>query len=267
MRSTDEPATASKPRVGNLPSLGEIGHATGRPIPILMYHNLGRPPKGAPLRKLYVRPGSFFRQMALLRLLGYRGLSMREAMPYLRGQMQGKVAAITFDDGYADTVELALPALLRFGHSATCYVVSQRVGQHNIWDADRLGVHKSLMNEDQLRQWNAAGMEVGAHSRSHPHMTSCDDASLWAEVAGSKADLEAFLQAPVTQFCYPYGSYDERVVEAVRAAGYEAATTTRRGRAEVGADVFTLSRVMVAGHHLLHVLALQVITNYEDRRR
>jgi len=267
MCNMDEHTAMTNHRVEYAPSGGEAGPTAGGPIPILMYHNLGRPAAGVRLRKLYVRPGSFYRQMALLRLMGYRGLSMGAAMPYLRGEKQGKVAVITFDDGYADTVELALPALRRFGHSATCYVVSQRIGQHNTWDVDQIGARKPLMSEDQLRAWNAAGMEVGAHTRTHPHLTSCDLVSLTTEVEGSKADLEECLQIPVTQFCYPYGSHDERVVEAVRAAGFEAATTTHRGRAEVGKDFYTLPRVMVAGHHLLPVLAIQMLTNYENRRR
>lgn len=235
-------------------------------VPILMYHNIGTPPPGVRLRKLYVRTGAFARQMALLRLMGYRGLSMREAMPYLRGQLKGKVVAITFDDGYEDTVSHALPVLKYFGHTATCYVVSQRIGLHNLWDAEQIGATKPLMSEQQLRQWHAVGMEVGAHSQTHPRLIECSDTDLLKEVAYSKINLEALLQYPVTQFCYPYGAFDNRVGNAVKAAGYDAATTTRRGRAAVDSDAFALPRVMVAGHHLLPVLASQILTSYEDRR-
>ena len=84
-------------------------------IPILMYHNIDRPPQGAKLRNLYVRTGAFALQMFLLRLLGYRGLSMSAAMPYLRGDKQGRVAVITFDDGYVDTLKNALPILQKNG--------------------------------------------------------------------------------------------------------------------------------------------------------
>ena len=100
-------------------------------IPILMYHNIGTPPVGARLRGLYVRSATFARQMRLLRLLGFQGLSMSAAMPYLRGEKQGRVAVITLDDGYLDALEHALPALRANGFSATCYVVSNRTGQDN----------------------------------------------------------------------------------------------------------------------------------------
>jgi peptidoglycan/xylan/chitin deacetylase (PgdA/CDA1 family) len=170
-------------------------------IPILMYHNIDTPPQGAKLRNLYVRKGAFVLQMLMLRLLGYQGLSMSAAMPYLRGEKQGRVAVITFDDGYVDTLENALPILKKYNFSATCYFISQRSGQYNDWDAAALNVRKSLMNNEQTLAWHAAGMEVGAHSRTHPRLSSCTDAELQNEVAGSKADLEALTGSAVSQFC------------------------------------------------------------------
>lgn len=235
-------------------------------IPILMYHNIGEPPHGARLRGLFVRTGAFGRQMWLLKLLGYKGLSMSAAMPYLRGEKTGRVAVITFDDGYLDTLEQALPILNTFGFSATCYVVSGRTGEYNDWDAAALNVRKQLMSAEQVKAWQEAGMEVGAHSRTHPHLPQCTDAELHAEIAGSKADLEALTGAPVTQFCYPYGDLDARVADAVRNAGYSAATTTQRGRARPGDDTMRLRRILVSGSNMLHLFLIKLLTAYEDKR-
>lgn len=235
-------------------------------VPILMYHNIGEPPEGARLRGLYVRTGAFARQMWLLKLLGYQGLSMSAAMPYLRGEKSGRVAVITFDDGYVDTLEQALPVLNTFGFSATCYVVSGRTGEHNDWDAAALNVRKELMSNEQVKAWQTAGMEVGAHSRTHPRLTACTDAELQSELAGSKADLEALTGAPVTQFCYPYGDLDVRVADAVRQAGYSAATTTQRGRARTGDDPMRLRRILVSGSNMLHLFLIKLLTAYEDKR-
>ena len=67
-------------------------------LPILMYHQIdATPARGTPLRGLTVTPGSFARQMGLLRLLGYKGLSMGDMEPYLRGEKSGRVVGITFD--------------------------------------------------------------------------------------------------------------------------------------------------------------------------
>ncbi len=238
-------------------------------IPILMYHNIARVPRGVRVyRSLYVSPASFARQMGLLSMLGYRGMSMSDAMPYLRGEQQGRVAVITLDDGYVDNLESATSILRRYAFTATCYVVSGYIGQFNAWDADRLGIRKPLMTADQLRGWHAAGMEVGAHTRTHVRLSQCDDAQQHDEIQGCKAELEDRLGTRVTQFCYPYGDYDGRAINAARHAGFEAATTTDRGRADAGdgVDLWRLPRIQVARHHLLPQVAAKVLTGYEDRR-
>jgi peptidoglycan/xylan/chitin deacetylase (PgdA/CDA1 family) len=235
--------------------------------PIFMYHNIAQAPRDLRRwRSLYVSPGAFARQMWLLKRMGYIGLSMAHAMPYLRGEKQGRIAVVTLDDGYVDNLESALPVLQRYGFSATCYVVTGSIGRYNNWDADKLGIQKPLMTPAQIRAWHQGGMEIGAHTRSHPRLTQCNDAQLRDEIAGSKADLEDHLGAPVTQFCYPYGDMDDRVADVTRSVGYDAATTTHRGRAATGMNLWRLPRVQVARHHVLPQFAMRAFTNYENRR-
>jgi peptidoglycan/xylan/chitin deacetylase (PgdA/CDA1 family) len=233
-------------------------------VPILMYHNVARPPAGAALPGLYVPAGTFRRQLRLLRLFRYRGISMSEALPYLRGERQGRVVALTFDDGYADTVANALPVLQETGFTATCYVVSGELGGWNRWDEERLKVRKPIMSEAQLKEWVTAGMEVGAHTRTHPRLRGCTD--LEGEVAGSRMDLEELTSHAVHQFCYPYGDYDARVLDAVARAGFHAAVSTRRGRAGRAADLLQLPRVLVRGDDYEGRLLLKLLTRYEERR-
>ena len=235
--------------------------------PIFMYHNVAQAPRALKRwRSLYVSPGAFARQMWLLKRLGYTGLSMSDAMPYLRGEQHGRIAVITLDDGYVDNLQFAMPVLQRYGFTATCYVVSGSIGRHNHWDAEKLGIQKPLMTPAQLRAWHEGGMEIGAHTRSHPRLRQCSDTQLHDEIAGSKTDLEDVLGAPVTQFCYPYGDMDDRVADVTRASGYAAATTTRRGRAIIGTDLWRLPRVQVARHHILPQFAMRAFTNYENKR-
>lgn len=247
------------------PSLG-LRRRVGRPVPILLYHGVGIPPPGAQLPSLYVRPRSLRWQLRLLRVAGLRGVSVSEAIRYLDGEEQGRVVALTFDDAYRDVFENALPLLLEAGFTATCYAVSGRLGDHNAWDADRLRVRKPLMTVTQLEEWRAAGMEVGAHTRTHARLTDCTDTALADEVRGSRFDLEDLLGAEVKEFCYPYGLHDERVIAAIQDAGFRAAVTTRRGRARPADDRFRLPRVPVRGDRSTLGLPLRVMTCYEDRR-
>jgi peptidoglycan/xylan/chitin deacetylase (PgdA/CDA1 family) len=235
-------------------------------IPILMYHNIARPPADTLLRSLYVTPAAFRRQLRLLHALGYVGVSMSEAMPYLRGERSGRVAVLTFDDGYVDNLENAVPVLQDAGFSATCYFVSGGLGGYNSWDDAVIKTRKPIMDRAQVRAWADAGLEVGSHSHSHPQLTRCDDAVLDNELARSRDELQQIAGTTVTQFCYPYGDHDERVAKAVARAGYVAATTTHRGRARAGDDLFTLRRVLVGGHNWLPQVAVKLLTAYEDRR-
>lgn len=237
-------------------------------IPILMYHNIAPAPRDlAVYRSLYVSPGAFGRQMWLLHRLGYTGLSVTAAEPYLRGEKSGRVAVITLDDGYADNLQSAMPVLQKWGFSATCYVVSGQIGRYNSWDDQRLGIRKQLMTTEQLRAWRDGGMEIGAHTRTHPRLTQCTEPQLHGEIRGCKDELEDRIGSEVTQFCYPYGDENERVVEVTREAGFRTATTTHRGRAVAGDDLWRLPRMQIARHHLLPQFAMKVFSGYEDRRR
>ena len=235
-------------------------------IPILMYHNVDRPRSGAKLRGLYVLPRMFRLQMRMLKLMGYRGLSMSDLLPYLRGEQSGKVVGITFDDGYLDNLTYALPVLRRLGFGATCYLVNNCIGADNRWDQAKGIDAKPLMDREQIRQWLAAGMEIGAHTLDHADLSHCGADQLQAQIRDARQQLEALFQVPVEHFCYPYGAYNDEVVEQVRAAGYQSATTTRRSRARPGDPLLELPRVPVYRSTLPHLFWAKIATAYEDRR-
>lgn len=236
------------------------------PIPILVYHQIEATPlNGAPFRSLYVSPSAFARQMQLLQMLGYQGLSMSALLPYLGGQRQGKVVGITFDDGYLNNLTNALPVLQRHGFSSTCYCVSQRLGHTNIWDQAQGIAQTPLMNAEQLRQWLSGGQEVGAHTRHHVSLPQCDDRTCQEEMTLCRAELEAATGSAVTNFCYPYGQYTAEHVAMARQAGFDTVTTTVRGRVARGADLCQLPRVPILRSTTLPVFWLKLVTAYEDR--
>ena len=237
-----------------------------RPIPILMYHQLDvPPPRGTPLRGLVVSPRAFDWQMAMLKALGLQGLSMQDLEPYLDGRKQGRVVGITFDDGYLNNHDHALPILRRYGHTATCYAVSHLIGRTNLWD-EGVVAPQMLMGKEHWLRWLDAGMDVGSHTCHHIDLQVTDDAQALSEMQESKSVLESELGAPVRHFCYPYGRYHDRHAQMVRQAGYLTATTMRRGRVHDQHDPYLLPRVMVACSTYPWHMALKVLTDYEDRR-
>ncbi|MBV7434011.1 polysaccharide deacetylase family protein [Cardiobacteriaceae bacterium TAE3-ERU3] len=191
---------------------------------------------------------------------------MQALLPYLRGEQHGKVVGLTFDDGYRNNLSV-LPILQRYGFSATCYLVSDLIGKHNIWDEQKNIPFNPLMSTDEVRQWLAAGMSIGAHTRHHVDLRAMDDARAGEEIAGCKAQLEALFDVSVDDFCYPYGYYTPRDVSLVESAGYQTATTTRRSRTYVGEDkLLELPRVTINNNAYLHTFLLKILSGYEDKR-
>lgn len=237
-------------------------------IPILMYHQVGQPaPKGSPYRGLTVHPSDFKRQMVWMSRLGYRGLAMRDLMPYLNGQRQGKVFGITFDDGYRNVYQNALPVLAQLHFTSTNYFVARQFDGGNVWDYD-IGIpHSDLMSLEEMRQWAAAGQEVGSHTLEHVHLPQISPEIASYQISQSKLELEQALGAEITAFCYPYGDENPQVREMVRNAGYTNATTTVRGLARPADDLFGLPRVTIARSTNIFRFLQKCLTRLEDKRR
>lgn len=236
-------------------------------VPILAYHNVERAPTGALLPQLYVSPERFERQLWMLRHLGMRGVSLSKGLDRLASRRNDRVAVLTFDDGYADNLINAAPILAAYGFSATCYLVSDCIGQYNRWDAAALGVRKPLMTAAHVQSWLAAGMEIGSHSCSHPDLEQLEEMAALHELYESRRALGAQFGVEIRHFCYPYGRFASSTIALVRRAGYASAVTTRRGIATAHDDPYQLPRASIHGTQGALKFLLKVATRYEDRRR
>jgi len=242
--------------------------AASAPVAILSYHQLEeRPSPGTPWRRLVLSPACFERQMRALHALGWRGLSLQDLGPYLRGERAGKVVGLTLDDGYLSNFTHALPVLRALGFTATAFIVSAEVGGRNRWDALAGGPSCPLMGLPHLRTWIRAGMEVGAHTCHHVDLTSCTPERARAEITDARDDLERALGHPVRSFSYPYGRWTGEHVAWVQAAGYDWAVTTFSRRVRAGADALRLPRITVWASTPLPLLLARVTTGLEDGRR
>ena len=207
--------------------------------PVLMYHSISPSAEPDPHR-LRVHPSRLERHLRLLRRLGLRGVSLRELLQARERGTAARLVGLTFDDGYTDFLDHAVPLLRQYGMTGTVYVVAGRIGGHNEWDE---GPSLGLMTADQVRAVAASGLEVGSHTMTHARLAGADPVTLAEEIGGSRRVLEDVLQEEVAGFCYPYGSYDDAAADAVQTAGYDHACVTGD---YVPGDRFTLPRCYVS---------------------
>jgi len=216
-------------------------------VPIFFYHRIGSLPAGEPNRRLTVTPERFAFQMWLMARIGYRTMSMDALAECVRaGRVPRKRFVISFDDGFADLHDYAMPVLERHGFSAIVYLVAERIGQTDTWDEGLGFPLQPLLNCEQIESMARRGIEFGSHTCTHARLTDLGDDKLGDEVCRSRQVIEAALHRPVMHFCYPYGAWDARVARAAADAGYATAVTTRRGRARAGLDLLMLPRVKIS---------------------
>ncbi|WP_292434827.1 polysaccharide deacetylase family protein [Mesorhizobium sp.] len=213
------------------------------PIPILMYHQIAEPlERGSPFAYLTVDPRNFLRQMTWLKRTGWTGLSMRDLLPYLKGDRSGKVVGITFDDGFRNVYRNALPILDTFGFTATSYIVSRQIGGFNEWDAALQAPWSACMSRHEICEWSRHGHEIGAHTLDHVRLTTVAPAEARRQITDVRHELQDLFGRTVDAFCYPYGDLSPRIRDMVAEAGYTTATTIHRGRVRSGDDFLRLPR-------------------------
>jgi peptidoglycan/xylan/chitin deacetylase (PgdA/CDA1 family) len=161
----------------------------------------------------------------------------------LESEPAGRFASITFDDGYADNLELALPVLADLGVSATIFVVADIVNQKRSFDWYE--TPPRALDWDGVRRLQDAGIEIGAHGKTHTWLTTLTPADAWDEIRGSREELERHLGSEIRFFCYPAGRCTDRDAELVRRAGYSAAVTTAAGPNHAGQPRFLLHRDVI----------------------
>lgn len=186
-----------------------------------------------------VTPLQLHAQVTSLQQRGYRFETFTQAV---LAPGEGRVAVVTFDDGFRGVRTTALPLLQEIGVPATLFVPTAYVGSAGpmSWpgfrDLEGRRVSDALtpMSGEEVRTLVAAGWEIGSHTTTHPWLTRLDDTALEDELAGSRAHCERELGLPCTSIAYPFGDVDERVALAAQAAGYAAGATLHRAAVRPG---------------------------------
>lgn len=243
---------------------------------ILLYHKIGVPPEGAKFPGLYVKEEEFDRQIKYLTKKGYAFLTLSELKKVYdahynygykynldnRAELQGRLlsgsgqinepvfkknryAAITFDDGSRSVYIKGLKIMKENRVKATVFMVSGLAGSINDWDIKNGETPDEMLTLGELKETMENGIEIGAHTMTHPHLTQIPLEAAFNEISGSKKALEDMLGSRINFFAYPYGDYNEGIRSCVEKAGFMGACITRTGIVKKGSDFFTLKRVAI----------------------
>lgn len=243
-----------------VPSWGLLAReARRRRSAIVGYHGVGPSTPAEDPRNLRVRPERFRAQVELLRDAGFEFATVAElARRAAGGAPPPGIVALTFDDGMADNHSVLLPLLREYGITATVYVATGMIGAPNPWMGD--GSAARMMTADELRDLHLAGVELGAHTVSHPDLSILSRAACLDEMVASRTAIEELTGAPVRTFAYPFCRYGAEAVAAAAEAGFEAAVTCE-GRG--GWRRFELKRAMLTGKDGMPSFMLKLLDAYQ----
>lgn len=200
-------------------------HAT-----ILMYHRFGEDKYPT----TNVRIEQFEEHLEILASGKYSVWPLQEIISNLQAgkPVPDRTVAITIDDAYLSVYEVAMPRLKARGFPATLFVATRPVDRNL----------RNYMDWDQIREWQAAGFEIGSQTESHPHMHQQSIEANREELEVSNERFLTELGIRPTLFAYPYGEYDLGVIDLVKAAGFEAAFGQNSGVAHGYYGFFELPR-------------------------
>ncbi|OIJ67797.1 polysaccharide deacetylase family protein [Streptomyces mangrovisoli] len=228
-------------------------------VPVFLYHAVSDESPSW-LAEFTVSPRTFATHLDLIADRGLRVVPLRRLVDALLGgpPVPPRSAVLTFDDGYADFASTVAPLLAARGLPATLYVTTGALGTPGRRPGGGPFPSVATLTWAQVRELDAAGVEIGGHTETHPQLDTLTRASVRAEVAGCKQRIEDELGHRVDSFAYPHG-YSSRTVRAVvREAGWTSAAAIRASsafsserddplrfarlmvRADTGRDRFTL---------------------------
>jgi peptidoglycan/xylan/chitin deacetylase (PgdA/CDA1 family) len=187
----------------------------------LTYHGVADVPLERDPHHLFVRPSDLERQIARLQDWGYELVTFGTlAARVAAGDIDG-FASLTFDDGLVDNLDTLVPILERTGAEATVFVVTGWLGKPH-----EQAAWTRMLTEAELRELAAAGVEIGAHTVTHPDLTTLEYDDARSELAESGEELRRITGAEVAVAAYPYGRANDETRAACRDAGFIAACRT-----------------------------------------
>ena len=211
---------------------------------VLMYHSISEHIGKEKHNKWRVKPEDFEKQMNWFYKNNWKSFTISELVSL--DKIPEKSFVITFDDGFEDNFTNALTILQKYNFKATIYLVPNQKTNH--WEEKNTSVLSNLLNNEQILQMQNSGLiEFGSHTLSHVNLSTITDEQLLIELKKSKEEIEKITRKECEAFAYPYGKFDDKIIQAVEEIGYKNATVVKRGLFEKNDNPFIIKRIGILG--------------------
>ncbi len=240
--ASSQPAAASaqaadpnlKPGVAVVHRAADVKYSVPEGVSVLMYHMIGDEQGNAAI----MTEANLRIQMNYLRDHGYHPITMQELYDYVTkgAPLPEKPVCITFDDGYLDSYTIVYPLMKEYGFSWTLFLITDDVGKPY-----------NRMTWDQLKEMaNSHAVTIASHTLSHPKLHNlATRAEKEKEIVEANKALKYQLGIDNVWLAYPYGDYDDEVIDICKKAGIKMAVTTDAGRVHVGSFPYDLKRAYI----------------------
>ncbi|WP_236289838.1 polysaccharide deacetylase family protein [Paenibacillus allorhizoplanae] len=208
-------------------------------IPVLNYHSVTIDPGNV----VVISPAKLEAQMKYLHDHGYTPISLATFINLIEKKSglaaPDKPVLLTFDDGYVDNVEEAMPILAKYNFPATLFMSPGMVE-----DA-------SYLNWEQVKQLQEAGWDIQPHGMTHPHLPKLSAEQQAYEITEARKLIEEKLGTQADVFCYPYGEYNQTTVKLLKEHGFRYAFTIDQGYTTNQQSPYLLKRLFINGEESL----------------
>lgn len=232
--SAQAPDSNLKPGVAVVHRAADVKYSVPEGVSVLMYHMIGNEPGNAAI----MTEANLRIQMNYLRDHGYHPITMQELYDYVTkgAPLPEKPVCITFDDGYLDSYTIVYPLMKEYGFPWTLFLITDDVGKPY-----------NRMTWDQLREMaNSHTVTIANHTLSHPKLHNlATRAEKEKEIVEANKALKYQLGVDNVWLAYPYGDYDDEVIDICKKAGIKMAVTTDAGRVHVGSFPYDLKRAYI----------------------
>lgn len=223
-----------KPGAAVVHRAADVKYSVPEGVSVLMYHMIGDEQGNAAI----MTEANLRIQMNYLRDHGYHPITMQELYDYVTkgAPLPEKPVCITFDDGYLDSYTIVYPLMKEYGFPWTLFLITDDVGKPY-----------NRMTWDQLKEMaNSHAVTIASHTLSHPKLHNlATRAEKEKEIVDANKALKYQLGIDNVWLAYPYGDYDDEVIDICKKAGIKMAVTTDAGRVHVGSFPYDLKRAYI----------------------